>query len=75
MMLSARRLEERGRALAELLAAGVSPARLVWLDQAVREARRSDWIGPDGSIDRLPGPELRRSARRGEARVRGAESD
>jgi hypothetical protein len=44
-MLSARRLEECGRALAELLAAGVSPGRLLRLDRRVREAALTDWPG------------------------------
>lgn len=52
-VMTTERLEERGRALAELLAAGVSPGRLVRLDAQVREARRTDWP------ERPAGPEPR----------------
>jgi hypothetical protein len=55
---SATRLEERGRALADLLAAGASPGRLIPLDRRVREAALTDWPGRStGQTERRVLPE------------------
>jgi hypothetical protein len=43
--LTAARLKERGESLWAFERLGGRPARLVWLDEQVREGRRTDWPG------------------------------
>ena len=43
--MTAARLKERGRALSAFERAGGRTGRLVWLDEEVREGRRTDWPG------------------------------
>jgi hypothetical protein len=51
--LTAARLKERGESLCAFERAGGRTGRLVWLDEQVREGRRTDWPG------RGRGPERR----------------
>jgi hypothetical protein len=55
-MMTSERLKERGDALWAFERQGGKCGRLVWLDEQVREGRRTDWPG------RRRGPETRTRA-------------